>query len=193
MMDKETRHTLYVDICEKLLDQYEWKNKAYGNNAHITYCKFGDASYAVRIFDKLNRMKTLMNNRTIDAHDEAILDTIGDGITYCVMCVADKAAQETLKEKFTEESDLNETFVRNYFANIMRTPMVIDSTLAVVGNKRNNPGGMLDTAFETMDMKNGAAKIAAVLLDMYAEEYELQNPDEEEINEEDTGDEDLDW
>lgn len=77
------------DYLESLIEQYKQKNAAYGNNAHRTYCIFGNASYAIRLLDKAQRLETLLSNSNISSADESIYDTIGDAITYSSMWIGD--------------------------------------------------------------------------------------------------------
>lgn len=77
------------ELMFPLIEQYERKNAAYGNSAHVSYLKFGVVSYAIRLGDKFQRYESLLEDPSIPVGDESILDTLGDAITYALMCSGD--------------------------------------------------------------------------------------------------------
>ena len=77
------------ELLIKLVNQYDQKNLAYGNSAHRTFCRYGKASYALRLSDKFQRYENLIYSPDIPDIGEAIEDTLGDAITYTYMCAAD--------------------------------------------------------------------------------------------------------
>ena len=77
------------ELMFPLIEQYERKNTAYGNSAHVSYLKFGAVSYAIRLSDKFQRYESLLEDPSIPVGDESILDTLGDAITYALMCSGD--------------------------------------------------------------------------------------------------------
>lgn len=79
----------HTELIEKLLEQYNQKNLAYGNSAHRTFCRYGKASYSLRLSDKFQRFENLISTPGISCADEAIEDTLGDAITYTYMFAAD--------------------------------------------------------------------------------------------------------
>lgn len=79
----------HTDLIEKLLNQYDQKNLAYGNSAHRTFCRYGKASYSLRLSDKFQRYENLISSPGISCADESINDTLGDAITYTYMFAAD--------------------------------------------------------------------------------------------------------
>lgn len=84
-------------IKELLMDiasTYKKKNAAYGDSAHGTYMKYGEASYATRISDKLRRYENLINNPHINDLGESICDTLKDAICYCFMLCGSVAADK---------------------------------------------------------------------------------------------------
>lgn len=72
-----------------LMGIYDQKNLAYGNSAHRTFCRYGKASYSLRLSDKFQRYETLITSPDIPDIGEAIEDTLGDAITYTFMFAAD--------------------------------------------------------------------------------------------------------
>lgn len=80
---------VHTELIESLLTQYNQKNLAYGNSAHRTFCRYGKASYSLRLSDKFQRYENLLSSPDISWADEAIEDTLGDAITYTYMFAAD--------------------------------------------------------------------------------------------------------
>lgn len=71
---------LYVGLIQTYID----KNSDYGNSFDQSLAEFGLVASAVRMTDKLNRFKTLMdkpNGRV----DESLCDTLLDLANYAVM------------------------------------------------------------------------------------------------------------
>lgn len=78
----------YKESSDILREQYQSKNHDYGNSASLTYKKFGDVAYAVRLSDKLNRWQRLLKSES-QVKDESLKDTVGDACTYCCMWLSD--------------------------------------------------------------------------------------------------------
>ncbi len=74
----------FKTITEKLYNTYCAKNKDYGNSFDKSLDEFGLIAAAVRLSDKLNRVKTLIHNNP-EVNDETIEDTIMDMANYCIM------------------------------------------------------------------------------------------------------------
>lgn len=81
MMDKVDYHK---KICAELSEIYEKKNNDYGNSFSILRDEYPD-SILIRIFDKYNRLKTLIKGETQQVNDESIDDTLVDMANYCIM------------------------------------------------------------------------------------------------------------
>lgn len=83
-----SEHNLELDefktITEQLYKTYCAKNKDYGNSFDKSLDEFGLTAAAVRLSDKFNRFKTLINNNP-EVNDETIEDTIMDMANYCIM------------------------------------------------------------------------------------------------------------
>lgn len=67
-----------VELCEK-------KDKDYGQSTHDTFVKYGAVSYLVRIEDKLNRARTLIQKQEQAVTDEKIKDTLIDLANYTIL------------------------------------------------------------------------------------------------------------
>ena len=85
----------HVQLMSQIEAQYMAKNLAYKNAAHVTYCRFGPVSYALRLTDKMARYENLRLHSDIDKGDEAIDDTLRDAINYVCMCIGDLRADES--------------------------------------------------------------------------------------------------
>lgn len=87
-MSSISKNDTAVKVVQELIQQYVRKNKDYGNSAHLSYEKFGDIAYLVRIGDKLNRYNNLKSNDR-NVLDETVADTVGDMYTYLCMWLAE--------------------------------------------------------------------------------------------------------
>lgn len=77
----------HIDICTRLKQIYQQKNRAYGDSFVETYKKLGIISAVTRITDKVNRLQALAVNPDIDRGGEAIEDTLMDLANYAIMTV----------------------------------------------------------------------------------------------------------
>lgn len=85
-MEKEE---LFKDITTQLYDILIKKNHDYGSSVSQTYRDFGLTSYAIRISDKLNRLKTLIKEEKLLVTDESIQDTLMDLAGYSVLALVE--------------------------------------------------------------------------------------------------------
>lgn len=74
----------FKGIVNKMLDTYEKKNSDYGNSFDKSCDEFGPVAGIVRINDKFNRIKSLVNNDN-KVKDESIEDTLLDLANYSIM------------------------------------------------------------------------------------------------------------
>lgn len=84
------------NVMDKLLVQYEQKDKAYGYAANTSFRQFGKQSYIIRLYDKAKRLSTLRQHPDIPEADESIKDTMGDAVTYCFMAIGSSVADKIL-------------------------------------------------------------------------------------------------
>ena len=78
----------FNDICSKIMELHERKNKDYGNAADASYREFGLVSYVIRLNDKLNRLKSLIKpGATMEVKDESLVDTFMDMAAYSIMAI----------------------------------------------------------------------------------------------------------
>jgi len=71
-------------ICKQLTDMYRRKNSDYGDAYAITRREHNNV-ILIRLFDKYNRLKTLMNGAKQKVSNESIKDTLMDMANYCIM------------------------------------------------------------------------------------------------------------
>ena len=72
------------DICRQLVDTYNRKNADYDSAFEKSMDEYGLVSAAIRLSDKLNRFKSLINKEA-QVKEESILDTLLDGAAYNLM------------------------------------------------------------------------------------------------------------
>lgn len=77
----------FNQITNEMTQLYERKNSDYGNSIHDTYMKYGAAAYLVRMEDKINRVRTLVQNNNYDylVDDEKVKDTLIDLANYAIL------------------------------------------------------------------------------------------------------------
>lgn len=92
-MNKAIKHK---KICEGLNSTFVAKNTAYGDSFSETYKDFGSISAAVRIADKFNWMKALVNGAENNVADESLKDTLLDMANYCIMFVMELEAEKNV-------------------------------------------------------------------------------------------------
>lgn len=77
----------FKQITKEMEDICERKNSDYGSSVNDTYKKYGMVAYLVRMEDKLNRARTLTQNKNQLVHDEQIRDTLIDLANYSVLAI----------------------------------------------------------------------------------------------------------
>lgn len=82
----KTEPEQFADITEQMQVTYARKNHDYGNSFKLTYNEFGPVALAIRLTDKLQRFKTLLNAKQ-KVSDESIEDTLLDLASYAIMGV----------------------------------------------------------------------------------------------------------
>ena len=84
--------TSFNSLLDQIKDTHEKKNHDYGNSFAKSMDEFGMPAAAIRLSDKLNRFKALINSEA-KVKDEAVEDTLLDMASYAIMTV------EYLKKK----------------------------------------------------------------------------------------------
>lgn len=98
-------------FIEKQYKVYKAKNTIYGNSFVDSLKKWGDIAFAVRVEDKIKRIKQMINN-TFDEElkiigNESLLDTVKDLFNYCSMFFSyysNKPIIDTMKELYTDNN-----------------------------------------------------------------------------------------
>ncbi len=83
---KETpcQDSTFESILQNMLSTYKAKNKDYGNSFDKTLNEFGLLASVIRMSDKMERIKTLINTEAA-VKDEKIEDTLLDLANYAVL------------------------------------------------------------------------------------------------------------
>lgn len=76
----------FKDIAKGMIETYVRKNHDYGNSFDKSLDKFGLVASVVRIGDKMNRIKSLVQKKAM-VQDESIRDTLLDMANYAIMTV----------------------------------------------------------------------------------------------------------
>lgn len=79
----------FAKLTKQMLDTFKKKNADYGDSTTQTYKEFGLTSYAIRLNDKLNRIKSFCKKGELEVKDERIIDTLMDMASYCLLAVID--------------------------------------------------------------------------------------------------------
>ena len=77
----------FKKITESMANTYERKNVDYGDSFGESFEEFGLISSVVRMNDKMNRLKSFVNNGDYQVKDESVKDTLLDLANYCIMTV----------------------------------------------------------------------------------------------------------
>lgn len=99
----------HTEILSELAELLGSKNKAYGNNAHKTYCRFGAAAYTMRMMDKAERLEALSqfeSDYAVFTH-ESRLDTLVDLLGYIFLYLGD---MRTTGESPESTANMDHTF-----------------------------------------------------------------------------------
>lgn len=83
---------IHKEICEKMHEVYRAKNADYGDSFGKLRDKFPNA-ILIRLYDKLNRLETLMNGNSQQVSDESIDDTLLDLANYAVMELVERKVE----------------------------------------------------------------------------------------------------
>lgn len=97
-MNKLELHQHITDILEAT---YKDKNADYGDSFGKLYEKFGLKSSIIRLYDKLHRLETLIDNEQ-QVQDESIKDTLRDLANYSIMTLIEMRKEEEKKIKPAE-------------------------------------------------------------------------------------------
>jgi len=74
----------FSNVLLPVADLLEQKNHDYGRSYDVLREEYGEVSFLIRLGDKVNRLKTLVNH-SAKVKTEAVEDTIKDIIGYCTL------------------------------------------------------------------------------------------------------------
>jgi len=81
-ISKAVRH---MNVCKELNELYESKNHDYGDSFAKVRKELGNTAILVRLYDKIERLKTLLLGAEQKVKDENIEDSFRDLANYCLM------------------------------------------------------------------------------------------------------------
>lgn len=79
----------FAKLTKQMLETFKKKNADYGDSTTQTFKEFGLTSYAIRLSDKLNRIKSFCKKGVLEVKEEKIIDTLMDMSAYCLLAVMD--------------------------------------------------------------------------------------------------------
>ncbi|KGF50358.1 hypothetical protein HMPREF0654_01370 [Prevotella disiens DNF00882] len=79
----------FAKLTKQMLETFKKKNADYGDSTTQTFKEFGLTSYAIRLNDKLNRIKSFCKKGGLEVKDESCIDTLMDMASYCLLAVMD--------------------------------------------------------------------------------------------------------
>ena len=88
----------FEKLTTQRLETFKKKNADEGDSTTQTFREFGLTSYAMRLNDKLNRIKSFCKKGELEVKDEGVIDTLVDMASYCLLAVVDIKNKEYGKE-----------------------------------------------------------------------------------------------
>jgi hypothetical protein len=112
-------------FIEKQYKVYKAKNALYGNSFAESLNKWGNIAFAVRIEDKINRIKQLTSSNILDeelliVNNESLLDTVKDLFNYCSMFFSYYSGKEVIdcmREIYVDKNLLKMILFKRYGDN----------------------------------------------------------------------------
>lgn len=74
-------------ITDEMHKLYLKKNKDYGNSFSRSFEEYGLVMPCIRLEDKLSRLKSMVQNGSLEVKDESVRDTLIDLANYAVMTI----------------------------------------------------------------------------------------------------------
>lgn len=82
------------NVCEKMIEQFQNKNIAYGDSFGQQFKKYGKISALVRMSDKFSRLESIVLGAENKVGDERLEDTLVDLSCYCLMTLYELGKEE---------------------------------------------------------------------------------------------------
>lgn len=94
-MQQANKNAIFAQITQEMASTYEAKNHDYGNSFGESVEEFGLIAAAVRMNDKMKRIKSFakMCPEAMKVKDESIQDTLLDMANYAVMTLVELRCQ----------------------------------------------------------------------------------------------------
>lgn len=92
------KELMFEELTKQMLETFKKKNADYGDSTTQTFKEFGLTSYAIRLNDKLNRIKSFCKKGELEVKDESCIDTLMDMASYCLLAVIDIKNQKENNE-----------------------------------------------------------------------------------------------
>ena len=84
-MNRNTTDNPFKDYTDHLAKILQEKNHAYGDSFTKSVDDYGLKVIGIRLFDKYNRIKHLVNNDELKENDESLEDTLLDMAGYSIL------------------------------------------------------------------------------------------------------------
>lgn len=91
---------IHKQLCDGLNELYAAKNHDYGDSFSDLRKKFPD-SILIRLYDKLNRLETLMSGKQAKVKDESITDTLRDIANYALMELVERRMDDEWQKDYS--------------------------------------------------------------------------------------------
>ncbi|WP_277264786.1 DUF1599 domain-containing protein [Prevotella corporis] len=88
----------FAELTKQMFETFKKKNADYGDSTSQTFKEFGLTSYAIRLNDKLNRIKSFCKKGELEVNDESVIDTLKDMANYCLLAIIDIKNNDTGKK-----------------------------------------------------------------------------------------------
>ena len=101
----ENKEAMFINLTQQMLETFKKKNADYGDSTTKTFKKFGLIAYAVRLDDKLSRIKSFCQKGAFEVKDESIVDTLLDAANYCLLAVIDIKNQKRYEKSNVRDGE----------------------------------------------------------------------------------------
>ena len=85
MAGSDTNKETFESVLDEMKELHAKKDKDYGSAFHKSFEEFGVTAGVVRLNDKMERVKSLVNNGKAEVKDDSLLDSLKDLGCYAVM------------------------------------------------------------------------------------------------------------
>jgi len=89
-----TKTMRHLQVCKELNSLYEAKNHDYGDSFAKVRNELGNVAILVRLYDKVERLKTLLMGAEQRVNDESVEDSLKDMANYALMELVERAVDK---------------------------------------------------------------------------------------------------